>query len=179
LADQNSDECSEAINTLLSNLPDEFPTPLPELAPMGKTKDPRPVVLQSRTGMLLGSLLIVLTATIALLYSMSSTAGLRQAPFVYQMNLIVLQKSTTLAPYKILPTLLALGVKLWFGAAGDTLELLQPFMSMVKSPVPTTKSVLAEYVNTPIAVATTKALGNAHWTLALVGLGALATEFCK
>jgi hypothetical protein len=49
----------------------------------------------------------------------------------------------------------------------------------VKSPVPTTKSVLAEYINTPIAVVTTKALSNAHWTLALVGLGALATEFRK
>jgi hypothetical protein len=95
------------------------------------------------------------------------------------MNLKLMQKSTTLAPYKILPTFLALGAKLWFGAVGDTLKLLQPYISMVKSPVPTTKSVLAEYINTPIAVVTTKALSNAHWTLALVGLGALATEFRK
>jgi hypothetical protein len=108
---------------------------------------------------------------------MSSKVGLHQAPFIYQMNLEILQKSTILAPYKILPTLLALGVKLWFGAVGDTLRLLQPYISIVKRPVPTTKSVLAEYVNTPLAMVTTKAINNAHWTLALVGLGALATEF--
>jgi len=110
---------------------------------------------------------------------MSSTAGLHQAPFIYQMNMNLLQKSTTLAPYKILPTVLALGVKLWFGAVGDTLKLLQPYISMVKGPVPITKSVTAEYVNTPIAMATMKALINTHWILALVALGALATEFCQ
>jgi len=95
------------------------------------------------------------------------------------MNMNLLQKSTTLAPYKILPTVLALGVKLWFGAVGDTLKLLQPYISMVKGPVPITKSVTAEYVNTPIAMATMKALINTHWILALVALGALATEFCQ
>ena len=110
---------------------------------------------------------------------MSSTVGLHQAPFFYQINMNILQKSTTLAPYKILPTVLALGVKLWFGAVGDTLKLLQPYISMVKAPVSTTKSVLVEYVNQPIAVATTKAMRNAHWTLAVVALGALATEFCQ
>lgn len=127
---------------------------------------------------MLGLFLVVLTAVITVLYAVSSTAGLHEAPFVYRMNLKSMQKTTTLAPYKILPTLLALIVKLWFGAVGDTLKLLQPYMSMVKGPVPTTKSVLAEYVNTPLALATTKAFNNAHWTMALVGLGALATEIC-
>jgi hypothetical protein len=164
---------------LLSWFADKFLILLTELAPKEKTRDPRPIVFQGWTGILLGSFLTILTAAIATLYAMSSTAGLRQAPFVYQMDLNVLQGSATLAPYKILPTLLALVVKLWFGAVGDTLKSLQPYISMVKRPVPTTKSVLAEYVNTPLAVATTKALNNAHWTLALVALGALATEICE
>lgn len=129
--------------------------------------------------MLLASFLVLLTAAITALYTMSVTAGLHQAPFVYRINLDILQRPATLAPYRILPTILALVVKLWFGAAGDTLKLLQPYISMVKGPVPLDKSVLAEYVNTPIAVVTPKALRNTHWTLALVGLGALATEFCE
>ncbi|KAI5198770.1 hypothetical protein E4T39_06562 [Aureobasidium subglaciale] len=72
----------------------------------------------------------------------------------------------------------ALSLKLWYGAAGDAMKLLQPYVSMSRRPVPATISVLAEYVNTPIGIATPKAISNAHWTLALVALGALATEIC-
>jgi hypothetical protein len=179
LVDQDDDNFCQGVISLLSCLLDRFLTSFIELAPEEKPKDPRPIVFQGWIGTMLGLFLVAMTAAIIALYTMSSTAGLHQAPFVYQMNLDILQKSTTLAPYKILPTLLALGVKLWFGAVGDTLKLLQPYLSMVKGPVPTTNSVLAEYVNTPIAVATTKALSNSHWTLALVALGALASEFCE
>lgn len=91
----------------------------------------------------------------------------------------ILNNSTTLAPYSILPTLLALGVKLWLGAIGDNLKLLQPYVSMVRGPVPVSKSVLAEYVNTPIAMISAKALRNSHWILAFVGFGALAAETCE
>ncbi|KAK6002785.1 hypothetical protein QM012_001535 [Aureobasidium pullulans] len=142
-----------------------------------KTKDPRPIVLQGWTGALLGSLLLLLTAAITVLYIVSVTAGLHQAPFVYRIDAHILETATTLAPYKIVPTLLALIAKLWFGAVGDALKLLQPYISMVKAPVAADKSILVEYVNTPIALAATKALNNAHWTLALVALGALASEF--
>jgi len=176
--DQDTDNDCEGALFMLRYLDDKFLTLLTESVPQDKTKDPRPIVFQDWTGMILGLFLVVLTAVITTLYTVSSTAGLREAPFVYRMTLNFMQETTTLAPYKILPTLLALSVKLWFGAVGDTLKLLQPYMSMVNGPVPTTKSVLAEYVNTPLAVATTKAVNNAHWTLALVGLGALATEIC-
>lgn len=147
-------------------------------APSQKKRDPRPIVLRGWIGILLGSLLLLLTAAITVLYIVFRTAGLHQAPFVYRMTLHVRETAATLAPYKIVPTLLALGVKLWFGAVADALKMVQPYISMVQAPVPVTNSVMVEYANTPIALAATKALNNAHWTLALVALGALASEFC-
>jgi hypothetical protein len=150
------------------------------LAPKEKTKDPRPIIIRGWTGMILTLFLVLIPWLILnVLYAKTLKAGLYQAPFVYQMHLDILQKPTILAPYKILPTLLALGVKLWFGAAGDTLKLLQPYLSMLRGPMPPAKSVLAEYANTPIAVAVLKTLKNGHWSLAFVALGALTTEFCE
>lgn len=142
-------------------------------------KDPRPVTLHAWIGALLLLFLVALIVTIAVLYTTSRTTGIHQSPFVYQMKMSILNSTTTLAPYSILPTLLALGVKLWFGAIGDTLKLLQPYVSMVKAPVPVTTSVLAEYVNTPIVMISVKAWRNSHLILAFVGFGALAAETCE
>lgn len=122
---------------------------------------------------------MILAAAIVALFVISCTTGISRSPFVYQISLEFLNKQTTLALYSIIPTLLALGVKLWFGAIGDTLKLLQPYASMVAHPAPAYKSVLAEYVNTPVALVSGKALRNSHWTLAFVGFGAFATEVCQ
>ena len=144
-----------------------------------ENKDPRPAILRGWIGAFLLSFMIALIAALATLYAVSCTAGIHQTAFVYQLSLNVLDLSTTLAPYSIIPTLLAVGVKLWFGAAADTLKMLQPYISLMKSPTTAPDSLLAEYVNTPISLASAKALKHSHWMLALVGLGAFATEVCK
>ncbi|CAD0085301.1 unnamed protein product [Aureobasidium mustum] len=138
-------------------------------------EDPRPAVLRSSMGLLLVTILVALLASLIVLYSMSRTGGIYQSAFVYQLNLPV----GTFAPYSILTTLLAILVKLWFGAVSDTLKRLEPYVSATKEPITLSRSVLAEYVNTPIAIAMFKAVKHSHWTLALIGLGAFATEACK
>jgi len=50
---------------------------------------------------------------------------------------------------------------------------------MLKQPTPVLKSVLTEYANTPTAFISVKAVRNAHWVLALLGVGAFATEACE
>ncbi|KAH0360600.1 hypothetical protein KCU65_g9309, partial [Aureobasidium melanogenum] len=75
-----------------------------------------------------------------------------------------------------MPTTIALCIKLWFGAISDSSKRLQPYVSMLKQPTPLSESVLAEYANTPTALISAKAVSNAHWLLALIGIGAFATE---
>lgn len=124
------------------------------------------------------SLLSLVTA-ITVLYIVSCNTGIHQSLFVFQLNLEIFNNSTTLTPYSIIPTIFAVAIKLWFGAVGDTLKMYQPYVSLVKAPVAVSNSVLAEYINTPIALAFIKAFKLCHWNLALVGLGALATEICE
>ncbi|KAI4719200.1 hypothetical protein E4T48_04508 [Aureobasidium sp. EXF-10727] len=137
-----------------------------------RRKDPRAAVLRSSIGLLFSIALVILLVSLVVLYSMSRADGLYQSAFVYQLNFSV----GNFAPYSVFPTLLAVLVKLWFGAIGDTLKRLEPYVSMTQKPAALSRSVLVEYVNTPIAIATFKAVKHSHWALALVGLGALATE---
>lgn len=123
-------------------------------------------------------MLVALLVTLSVLYRISITGSIHQSVFVYSLNLRVLDTAATLAPYSIIPTLLAVGLKLWFGAIGDTIKLLQPYVSMVRAPTKLVSSLLADYINTPLVLLPPKAIKLSHWTLALVGFGALATEIC-
>lgn len=130
-------------------------------------------------GTLLLAILAALIAVLAVLYNLSRTGRLSQALLVDQLNIDVLELSTTLTPYSIIPTLIAVAVKLWFRASAETFKRLQPFVSIADSPSSTSDSVSAEYANTPIALASIKALKHSHWILALIGAGAFVTEACK
>jgi len=130
-------------------------------------------------GPLFLSCLSLLLAAIAALYIVSRTGGLRESPFVLRRHLSIFQAAATFAPYSIIPTVLAVAVKLWFGAIGESLKTLQPYISMLKGLKSLSGSVLVEYANTPIALIAAKAIRHSHLVLALVGVGAFATEACK
>ncbi|KAI4723658.1 hypothetical protein E4T48_00056 [Aureobasidium sp. EXF-10727] len=150
-----------------------------ELQPVdsaSQSENPTPAILRSWMCPPLLIFLLALLACIATLYQISRTSGVHQAPFVYEFKTQIFNTAATLAPYSILPTLLAVGVKLWIAAVGDTLKRLQPYITMAKAPTLVADSVLVEYLNTPTALVTLKAVKHSHWILALAGLGALATE---
>lgn len=123
--------------------------------------------------------LLVLLASIAAFYRISCTSGIHQVPFVYEFKTQIFDTAATLAPYSILPTLLAVGVKLWVAAVGETLKRFQPYITMATAPTPLVDSVLVEYLNAPVALVSFKAVKHSHWILAVAGLAALATEICK
>lgn len=129
--------------------------------------------------MLLMGCLITTLAAIAILFHISHTTGLHQSAFIFREKLKLYKAVATFTPYSVIPTTLALGIKLWFAALGDASKRLQPYVSMLKQPTPLMKSVLTEYANTPTALISAKAISNAHWLLALIGVGAFATEVCK
>ncbi|KAI5274808.1 hypothetical protein E4T47_02330 [Aureobasidium subglaciale] len=140
------------------------------------TSDPRPMMIRIWMASMLLTIFIVLVGVLISLYILSREGRLHQTVLVKGLNLHALELSTTLTPYSIIPTLIAVGLKLWFKAAAETFKRLQPFISMAKSPSPASKSASAEYTNTPIIFVTIKALKHSHRLLALIGVGALVTE---
>ncbi|THW68346.1 hypothetical protein D6D19_08965, partial [Aureobasidium pullulans] len=148
-----------------------------EIPPSDRRKDPRPVLLRGWMGPVLLLALCALVAALIVLYQMSrAKTGIRQSVFVYQLNLDVLGATTTMAPYAIVPTLCAVGIKLWFGAIGDIFKRLQPYITMARAPTKLPNSVMAEYANTPTPFVSVKAIQHSHWLLFVIGIGALATE---
>ncbi|KAG9961899.1 hypothetical protein KCU61_g5130, partial [Aureobasidium melanogenum] len=145
--------------------------------PYDRRRDPRPILLRGWMGPVLLVVLSILIAALIVLFRMSQAqTGIHQSVFVYQLNLEVLGATTTMAPYSIVPTLCAVGVKLWFESIGDIFKRLQPYITMSKAPSKLIHSVLAEYANTPTPFVSVKAVQNAHWLLVIIGLGAFATE---
>jgi hypothetical protein len=148
------------------------PSPLPTV------DDPRPAVLRLRVGIPLLCFLLLLVVGLIMLYNLSLDAGLYQASLVHQVHIDIAQTSAMLAPYSIIPTLLAISVKLWFAIAGDTVQRYQPFIAMVKKPTELYRSVSADYLNTPLTLVSLRALRSSHWLLALVGAAAFSGELC-
>ncbi|KAI4716309.1 hypothetical protein E4T48_07491, partial [Aureobasidium sp. EXF-10727] len=141
-----------------------------------KMIDPRPGFIRVWMGGLILLVLLALIAVLVVLYKISRAGGLHQTALLDQLNVNILELSTTLTPYSIIPTLLAVGIKLWFRAIAETFKRLQPFVVMAKSPETPSNSISAEYANTPIALVSIKALKHSHWLLALIGAGAFVTE---
>jgi hypothetical protein len=138
--------------------------------------DNRPALLRLWMGGLLLVVLLIILASLIALYTISRTIGIHQSAFVYEKSFSLFEHARKFAPFSILPTFIAVGVKLWIAAIGDTLKRFQPFISMVDAPSTVERSLLAEYANTPLVLIPLKAAKHNHRVLVLIGLGALATE---
>ena len=130
--------------------------------PLLPARDPRPAVLKLRIGIPLMCFLLLLLVGLIVLYNLSLEAVLYQTALLYQMRIDLAQNSATLAPYSIIPTLLAIGAKIWFAIAADVVQRYQPFIAMVDRPAELFKSVSVEYPNTPTALVPLKALRSSH-----------------
>lgn len=130
-------------------------------------------------GPLLFIALVALVGAIIALYVVSRRCGLHQQALVHEFDFSLADVAVGLAPYSIIPTLFAVGIKLWYGAIEENMRRLQAFLAMAVRPAPIWRSLLVEYANAPLAFMSSKAVKNSHYMLALVGLGALGTEICQ
>jgi Protein of unknown function (DUF3433) len=140
------------------------------------------MILRGAFGLLLIVVLFALVATLAVLFSLSQRSKLRGNTLLYQVDISVRIKnalSLPLTPYSIIPTLLAIGVKLWWGTIVDVFKRLQPFVEMTAKPTKVSRSFGLTYATTSLPVAPIKAMINRHWLLALILFGAVLTEICK
>ena len=117
---------------------------------------------------------------IVALFVKSKESSLYQTIFVYQKNFSIGGGIIAdIAPYSIIPTLLAIIIKLWWGALESTFKRLQPFIAMTRRPTKASEGITLSYVDTFMLWASWKAKKNRHWLLALITLGAFLTEVCK
>lgn len=135
-----------------------------------KNSDWRPLVLRLRTLLTLGLYLATLVTAILVLHHFAQRSSLYRTAFVYQATIPVFGIHT-LAPFSLLPTLLAVLVGLWWGSIDVTFRRLQPYLSMVEAPQPLVRGANLSYQSSYWLRASFKAALNQHWLLLLVTVG--------
>jgi hypothetical protein len=121
-------------------------------------------------------LALIIGALVAV-YRISEGPGLSQSAFVYSENISVGGRLiTSFAPYSIIPTLIAVLVKLWWEVVEETFRRLTPFLAMVQGPRKPSDGAALSYITTPILWVTFVAAKKKHWLLALVTFGAFSAE---
>lgn len=135
-------------------------------------QDWRPFTVGRLGGFLLLVLFSSIFAVILVLFILSKTTGLYQSAFTYQTQFRS-SEMLTFAPYSIVPTMLAVGVVLWWENIDDTFRRLQPYVTMAQNAVPISQVIGLSYLNTLSVGSMLRAMGNKHWLVALVSLGAV------
>jgi hypothetical protein len=119
-------------------------------------------------------------AGISGLFIESHRSALYQTIFVYQKNFSIGQGVTAdIAPYSIIPTLLAIMVKLWWSALESTFKRLQPYVTMTRRNTKASEGIALSYIDSVLLWASWKAVKNRHWLLGLITLGAFLAEVCR
>jgi hypothetical protein len=143
-------------------------------------EDWRPMVLHGWSGFAILLFLFILIAGIAVLFIESRRSALYQTAFVYQKSISFGNGITAnLTPYSIIPTLIAVIVKLWWGALEGTFKKLQPYIMMARQPTKASRGLTLSYIDSVMLWASWKAATKSHWLLALISLGTFTTEICK
>jgi hypothetical protein len=131
----------------------------------------------------LSALLAVLVAVvvgISVLYHFAETSGLYQKAFVYEVKLSFLSDGvSSVAPFSMIPTLVATGIGLWWSALDENVRRLQPFVAMSRGHPPISRGVSLSYQSSFWMWACIKAAFNKHWLLSLLTLGSSLSPVCK
>lgn len=141
----------------------------------------RPTTLRRRVGSLLVMFTLAVAVALTTLYAISKKRPLYQSAFVYESDMKIGDlRITNIAPYSIIPTLLAVGVKLWWTTIDVVYRRLTPFLAMTHSPTPkASRGASVSFITTPIFYITLLALRKRFWLLALVTFGSLTTEILQ
>ncbi|KUJ07862.1 uncharacterized protein LY89DRAFT_789522 [Mollisia scopiformis] len=143
------------------------------------SKDWRPFVLQGWGGLALLLVLAFLITAISVLFAKSWSPGLYEAGLVYSHEVRFKNNYVaSLAPYSVVPTLVAICIKSWWKALESVFKRVQPYVSMAKHPVTMSTGATLSYNTLPPVWSVWKAARNRHWLLALVCVGAALLDIC-
>jgi hypothetical protein len=141
-------------------------------------KDPDRVPFSLKIGTLLGLLfyLAALLAALGVIHHFATKSSLQQALFTYRVNS---EAFGSFAPFSIIPTLLGIGVGLWWNALDKSFRTLQPYLAMSRAPVKMARGAGVSYQSSHCLLASGRAVKNKHWLLSLVTLGTFLAQACK
>lgn len=129
------------------------------------------------------ALILVITSlitTISVLFAKSRLPGLYEAGLVYSHSITFKTLYvTSLAPYSIIPTLVAVAIRFWWRALESTFKRVQPYVSMAKRPVAISAGPALSYNTLPPIFSVWKAARHRHWLLAFVCVGAALVDVCE
>ncbi|KAJ5156118.1 hypothetical protein N7492_008921 [Penicillium capsulatum] len=116
--------------------------------------------------------LVVMVVGVAVLYHYAEDSRLYGKAFIYNVKISFLGSGmSSVAPFSMIPTVLATLLGLWWSAIDDNFRRLQPYLSMAKHESPYRKGVDLSYQTTYWFWAAVKAVMNKHWLLFFVTLG--------
>lgn len=105
---------------------------------------------------------------------------LYQKLFVYETEISLFRKKLpAVAPISIIPTVLAVGISLWWGAMDGTFRRLQPYISMANAPTTVPDGSILSYQGSYWMAAAVKALSHKHFLLSLITFGTSLSPVCK
>lgn len=139
--------------------------------------DWRPRVMRLKTLTALLASLACLVVGLAVLKHYADRAELFQTFFVYQTSIPIFNKRiSSIAPYSIVPTVLAVAVGLWWDSLDKSFRLLQPYLSMSKTTPSLSEGAGLQYQTSYWAWASFRAAKNRHWLLFAVTLGSTLSQ---
>lgn len=129
-----------------------------------------PVLSGLRLRYLLTLLLYIaaLLAAMAVLYNFSRRSKLHQAFFTYRAQIDILGNASTISPFAVIPTVLAIAISLWWESVDNTCRMIQPYISMYHEAETPSRSIGLSYASSFWLWASFKALRNRHSLLALI-----------
>jgi hypothetical protein len=123
--------------------------------------------------------LVAIVVGICVLYHYAEASDLYQKAFVYQFKVSFFSGSlSSIAPFSMIPTIIAVGIGLWWSAMDENFRRLQPYLSMAKHDPPYKQGVDLSYQTSYWFWAATKAAFNKQWLLFLVTLGSTLSPIC-
>lgn len=167
-------------NALLSDPPEGEQSDIQprKLRPAGNLVFSRPSGVLS-TSMIYGLavLLSAVLTTLAVLYWYSQHGSLSQTAFVYEARVKIAGPTYgKLAPYSIVPTLLAVAIGLWWASMDAVFRQAQPFIDQARAPIASRSGSGMSYQSTYLLWAAFRALLRHYWLLALVSTGAFLAQ---
>jgi hypothetical protein len=137
-----------------------------------KVRNWRPRAIRLKNLFALGIFLALIVAAISILYSFSSGSRLHQKAFTYEADLSRFGlRTSTFVPFSIAPNVVSIIIFLWWDQLDMTFRLLQPYISMSRSPTPFSCGAGLTYRSKSWVGAAIKATRHRHWVLFFVAVG--------
>lgn len=143
-----------------------------------RTEHPELLRLPALLGLI--ATLVVVVVGIAVLYHYAKTSGLYEKAFVYEVNISWLSDGiSSVAPFSMIPTVIATGIGMWWSTIDEDFRRLQPFIAMSKGAAQFSRGAKLSYQSSFWMWACMKAALNRHWLLSLLTLGSTLSPICK